>query len=82
MIKIADAPARGMESDVVSTHVTGCREKAINSVIETQRNMSRANEKIKANRMSRRYKHLSRASLLFARSIANGDAEVAAGLHQ
>lgn len=82
IIKIADAPARGMESDVVSTHIHGYREKAIKSVIETQRNMSRANPKIRANTMSRRYNHLSRASAMFARRIADGDAEVAAALYQ
>lgn len=82
ILKITNAAARGMESDVVMTHIPGSREKAIKCVIETQRNMSRANPRIRANTMSRRYKHLSRTATKFALSIANGDAIVAQNLNK
>ena len=80
--KIAAGPARGMEHDVVLSMFPGCRDDAIKSVIDTQREMAKANYKIRASAMRRRYRSYSRAASIFARGVADGDAQVAAAIHQ
>jgi len=79
--KIAGAPARGMENDVVVSVMPGCREEAIRCVIETQRALARSSTKVRTNTVRRRYSNISRAASLFAQSIAGGDAQVAAALY-
>lgn len=80
MEKIANAPARGMENDVVVSYVAGSRQKAIQSVIKTQRSMAREEDDVRTTTMRRRYRHHSRAALEFAKNLANGDARVAAAI--
>ena len=80
--KMANAPARGMENDVVISVVPGFRDDAIKSVINTQRDMADANLKVRAFAMKRKYRNYSKAALLFAKTIADGDAQVAAAIHQ
>jgi hypothetical protein len=80
MEKIANAPARGMENDVVVSFVPGSRQKAIESVIKTQRSMAKADQDARMSTMRRRYRHLSRAASQFAKNLAEGDAEVAAAI--
>lgn len=80
--KIASAPARGMENDVVISVVPGYRAFAIKSVIDTQRDMAEADHKIRASTVRRRYRSCSKAASMFARRIAHGDAQVAAAIHQ
>lgn len=79
--KIANAPARGMENDVVIMMRPGFRKKAIRSVMETQRAMANASTRTRSNAMRRRYKNVSRAASMFAKSIADGDAQIATALH-
>jgi hypothetical protein len=76
--KIANAPARGMENDVVIALLPGSRDRAIKSVIESQRTLSNASLKTRTITMRRRYESLSRAAAIFAKNIADGDAQVAA----
>ena len=78
--KIANAPARGMENDLVVNFVPGSRQKAIESVMKTQRSMAKANLDVRTSTMRRRYRHLSRAASEFAKNIADGDAQVAAAI--
>lgn len=78
--KIASAPARGMENDLVVNFVPGSRQKAIQSVMKTQRSMAKAGLDARASTMRRRYRNLSRAASEFAKSIADGDAQVAAAI--
>ena len=80
--KISSAPARGMENDVVISVVPGFREDAIKSVLKTQRDMANANSKVRSFAMKRKYRTYSQASLLFAKTIADGDAQVAAAIYQ
>lgn len=80
--KMANAPARGMENDVVISVAPGFRDDAIKSVIDTQRDMADANLKVRAFAMKRKYRNYSKASLLFAKTIADGDAQVAAAIYQ
>lgn len=80
--KMASAPARGMENDVVISVVPGFRDDAIKSVINTQREMADANLKVRAFAMKRKYRNFSKAALLFAKTIADGDAQVAAAIYQ
>lgn len=79
--KIAGAPARGMENDVVVSIMPGCREEAIRCVIDTQRALARSSPKVRINTVRRRYSNISRAASLFAQNIAGGDAQVAAALY-
>ena len=78
--KIANAPARGMENDLVVNFVPGSRQKAIQSVMKTQRSMAKAGFEARTTTMRRRYRHCSRAASEFAQKIANGDAQVAAAI--
>ena len=78
--KIATAPARGMEIDVVTSMFPDWRNDAVKSVINTQNSMARASRKVRVCAMKRRYRTFSKTSSLFARSIADGDAQVAVSL--
>lgn len=78
--KLANAPARGMENDVVVSFVPGSRDKAVQSVMNTQRAMSRCTLDVRTSTMRRRYTKLSKTSAEFAKIIAEGDARVAAAI--
>jgi len=78
--KLANAPARGMENDVVVSFVPGSRNKAVQSVMNTQRAMSKCTLDVRTSTMRRRYTKLSRTSAEFAKIIADGDARVAAAI--
>ncbi|CAB9513268.1 expressed unknown protein [Seminavis robusta] len=78
--KLVNAPARGMENDVVITLLPGSRDRAIKSVIETQHAMAEAGYKVRTTTMRRRYRNLSRTASEFAKNIAEGDAQVAAAI--